>query len=604
MRTKIADGTVDTYSWDYRNRLMGIVTKNLDGVVTRTVSYTYDVDDQRVSKTVDCVVENYYLDGNQIAFVTDGGGNETFHYLYGLNVDQVLAQDSATGMVWALADRLGSVDTLTDADGNVLDERTFDSFGNLLSTTPHSQLPTPNFRYGYTGRELDVESGLDYYRARYYDSAVGRFISVDPMGFGAGDTNLYRYVGNNSTNNTDPTGMWSLQEAWNGAQQLWNNAGQAIVNGSVSFRNTVTSNAQRGLEYWAGVAVAGQNEGGIIGGAKQFVGTGFGLLSSLATEDNIDRTNETLALALGIGRFSASQAVTNFASSFLSKKILTNAATSVGVGIASDLVFPGLLQSPIGRNDKATLPEGYELTKAAFEFSLGFGIDKGAKLAEGLDDLLTVGGRKLGNLLDGVPVLVDGFENFARNPTSLGDLLKPGIQSASTAINNAGSWFQHYFASNTSDGLGGSSGNISRIPARKLEVFRATDRGQEKRTFDQTGYLLSDAAQNRFVENGGDLAEALAHARQVHQKWLKIFGDEDTFARMHSARGSTEFPTEFGLDRTLISVSANRSTVDTFGNTYFQGILPKSLLIPQTLPGAGESEYLIRYGTNSFNKVR
>jgi hypothetical protein len=47
---------------------------------------------------------------------------------------------------------------------------------------------------------------LDYYRARYYDSSVGRFISVDPMGFGAGDTNLYRYVGNNSTNATDPSG--------------------------------------------------------------------------------------------------------------------------------------------------------------------------------------------------------------------------------------------------------------------------------------------------------------------------------------------------------------------------------------------------------------
>jgi RHS repeat-associated protein len=203
-RTKIADGTVDTYSWDYRNRLMGIVTTDLDGLVTRTVGYTYDVDDQRVSKTVDGVVENYYLDGNQIAFVTDGGGNETFHYLYGLNVDQVLAQDSSTGMVWALADRLGSVDTLTDADGHVVDERTFDSFGRVLSQSN----PAVSFRYGYTGRELDLESGLDYYRARYYDSAVGRFISVDPMGFGAGNTNLYRYVGNNSTNNTDPSGMW------------------------------------------------------------------------------------------------------------------------------------------------------------------------------------------------------------------------------------------------------------------------------------------------------------------------------------------------------------------------------------------------------------
>jgi hypothetical protein len=142
IRTKIADGTVDEYTWDYRNRLMGIVSTDADGNVIKTVGYTYDVDDQRVSKTVDGVVENYYLDRNQIAFVTDGGGNETFHYLYGLNIDQVLAQDGATGMVWALADRLGSVDTLTDADGNVVESRTYDSFGNLLSTTANSQLPT------------------------------------------------------------------------------------------------------------------------------------------------------------------------------------------------------------------------------------------------------------------------------------------------------------------------------------------------------------------------------------------------------------------------------------------------------------------------------
>jgi RHS repeat-associated protein len=91
--------------------------------------------------------------------------------------------------VWSLADRLGTVDTLTDASGTVIDKRTFDSFGRLLSETN----PSVKFRYGYTGREQDRETGLDYYRARYYDPANGRFISVDPAGFGAGDTNLYRY---------------------------------------------------------------------------------------------------------------------------------------------------------------------------------------------------------------------------------------------------------------------------------------------------------------------------------------------------------------------------------------------------------------------------
>jgi RHS repeat-associated protein len=315
-RTKISDNSVDNYTWDYRNRLTTVVSKNAAGIVTQTVVYEYDIDDQRIGKTVNGVVEKYYLDGEQIAFVTDAAGNQLFHYLYGLNVDAVMAQDSPTGMVWSLADRLGTVDTLTDASGTVIDKRTFDSFGRLLSETN----PSVKFRYGYTGREQDRETGLDYYRARYYDPANGRFISVDPAGFGAGDTNLYRYVGNRSTMYTDPTGEFGLP-SWSDVQQGWNNfsqsaqkignfwrdgaadAGNYVTNGlrqsTTNFRNTVTSNAQAGLEYWAGVAVQGQNEGGIIGGAKQIAGTAGGLLSSLATEDNIDKTNETLAFVFG-----------------------------------------------------------------------------------------------------------------------------------------------------------------------------------------------------------------------------------------------------------------------------------------------------------------
>jgi RHS repeat-associated protein len=80
------------------------------------------------------------------------------------------------------------------------------------------------FRYGYTGREQDAETGLDYYRARYYDASNGRFISEDLLGFSAGDANLTRYVGNNVVNWVDPSGqhevkpleaMYGLGEAMN-----------------------------------------------------------------------------------------------------------------------------------------------------------------------------------------------------------------------------------------------------------------------------------------------------------------------------------------------------------------------------------------------------
>jgi RHS repeat-associated protein len=201
-RTEIATGKVDEYTWDYRNRLTSVVSRDTYGVVTQTVSYEYDVNNLRVKKDVDGDVENYYLDGDNIAFVTDGVGDQTFHYLYGMGADQVLAQDSETGMVWSLADRLGSIDVLVNSQGSIVDQRTYDSFGNTLSQLD----PTVKFRFGYTGRESDPETGLYYYRARYFDANVGRFISTDPIGFEAGDSNLYRYVNNSSTMYTDPSG--------------------------------------------------------------------------------------------------------------------------------------------------------------------------------------------------------------------------------------------------------------------------------------------------------------------------------------------------------------------------------------------------------------
>ena len=58
----------------------------------------------------------------------------------------------------------------------------------------------------FTGRELDRSTGLYYYRARYYDPEIGRFLSEDPLGFEAG-VNFYAYVGNNPVNANDPSGL-------------------------------------------------------------------------------------------------------------------------------------------------------------------------------------------------------------------------------------------------------------------------------------------------------------------------------------------------------------------------------------------------------------
>jgi RHS repeat-associated protein len=202
-RTETATGKVTEYVWDYRNRLAGVLFKDAGGNVVKSIGYTYDSNNQRIGKSIDgVVVERYVIDRDQIALVFDGQGNQTHRYLYGTGVDQVLADETPNGVTWALADHQGTVKDLLDGNGAIVSHITYDSFGRVISNTGNI-----DFRYGYTGRESDAETGLDYYRARYYDSAVGGFISEDPIGFSAGDRNLRRYVGNSPTNFVDPSGL-------------------------------------------------------------------------------------------------------------------------------------------------------------------------------------------------------------------------------------------------------------------------------------------------------------------------------------------------------------------------------------------------------------
>ena len=72
--------------------------------------------------------------------------------------------------------------------------------------------PDINQPFTFTSREYDSESGLYFYRARYYDPRAGRFITKDPIGFLGGDVNMYRYVFNNPVNLRDPLGLYDENE--------------------------------------------------------------------------------------------------------------------------------------------------------------------------------------------------------------------------------------------------------------------------------------------------------------------------------------------------------------------------------------------------------
>ena len=93
---------------------------------------------------------------------------------------------------------------LSSHDGTVLQTTRYAAFGNVLSEALNGAFPTNRLKF--TRREEDPDTGIYYYRARYYDPMIGRSTSEDPLGFEAG-INFYAYVNSNLVNANDPTGL-------------------------------------------------------------------------------------------------------------------------------------------------------------------------------------------------------------------------------------------------------------------------------------------------------------------------------------------------------------------------------------------------------------
>jgi RHS repeat-associated protein len=142
----------------------------------------------------------------------DADNQVTTVYFDGDGIDDKWARvTSGNDERWLLQDRLGSIRDITDHDGAPVNTIAYDPWGNVLSQTAGGVDELG--RYAWTGREVDVETGLQYNRARYYDPSTGRWLNQDPLGFDAGDSNLYRYVNNAPTNGTDPSGL-RVVRAW------------------------------------------------------------------------------------------------------------------------------------------------------------------------------------------------------------------------------------------------------------------------------------------------------------------------------------------------------------------------------------------------------
>lgn len=134
-----------------------------------------------------------------------------------------------------------------------------------------------------------------------------------------------------------------------------------------------------------------------------------------------------------------------------------------------------------------------------------------------------------------------------------------------------------------------------------VKAYRGTDKGSEINAFEETGHLMSDATRNLYYESG-NLKSAYKASESIHQKWLKLWGDENTFVQAHGEFG-TEFSQSFKMERTLMSVTTDPNVAKYFAGPngrVFEGLVPRSELSQQTIKGAGENEYLIKLGRGGF----
>jgi RHS repeat-associated protein len=198
-----------------------------------TVQYYYDATGNRIQK-YDGSANTWYVlgaDGKTEVITTATTTSPTYTMD---NLGQILRNGTTLTRYYYLKDHLGSIKMMVDASGNVQSYNDYYPYG--MTMPGRSGTMGADTRFRFTGKERDMESGFDYFGARYYDSRIGRFLTNDPHASHYSNLNPYHYCGNNPIAYIDPTGMDSTPVAHQ--QQSASNTGSS---GQSASSNTNTA---------------------------------------------------------------------------------------------------------------------------------------------------------------------------------------------------------------------------------------------------------------------------------------------------------------------------------------------------------------------------
>lgn len=200
------------YTWDYDNRMVSAISEGGD----YQAQFKYDALGRRISKA-NSSQQTIYVSSLQqeiAEYVAGANANApTYEYVFGSYIDEVLMRvtSSSASLHYYHHDAQYCVRSLNDSTGALVERYAYDPYGRPIYLTASGALSTTqsssvNNTILYTGRRLDTETGLYYFRARYQDPVLGRFLSRDPIGFEGSKWNLYEYVDSVPTIRLDPSG--------------------------------------------------------------------------------------------------------------------------------------------------------------------------------------------------------------------------------------------------------------------------------------------------------------------------------------------------------------------------------------------------------------
>ena len=213
---------VTTYAYDSENRLTKITYPDLT-----TSTFTYDGDGRRIKSAEGAAVTNYLYDGSLPVIERNALNVTQVTYAHSLGypggIGGLISQTRAGVSSWYHYAHTGptNVSHLSDSSGSIIQRYQFDAFGNL---TYQSGTATNNYRF--QTKELHDKSNLVYFGARWYNPAIGRWITPDPAGIIDGP-NLYIYLNNNPINDIDPWGLCMGPPPW--GQKWWIKDGKEFV---------------------------------------------------------------------------------------------------------------------------------------------------------------------------------------------------------------------------------------------------------------------------------------------------------------------------------------------------------------------------------------